>query len=243
MKSFFMKVSITLSLILIVITVPVLIISTPVQIYSHSINLYRAGFEKYDISLKTGINSQQLQQVAQQMIGYFNGSADTPQVVVTVNGTDRPLYNEKELFHLEDVCNILRLFTRLLVASIILFIAVVIYLYLSRKLYELLKAVQVGAIITSALTGALIVWAIIDFNSLFLLFHYVSFSNDLWILDPAKDYLIMLFPEGFFNDAAIMIVMTVLIEAVIIWIAAFFIRKLYSKDKLEFDKTRLPADN
>jgi integral membrane protein (TIGR01906 family) len=71
----------------------------------------------------------------------------------------------------------------------------------------------------------LIIWALIDFDGLFLLFHYISFSNNLWILDPSKDYLIMMFPEGFFNDAAILIVSTIIGVAVIIWIAAFLVNK------------------
>ncbi|MDD2471668.1 MAG: DUF1461 domain-containing protein, partial [Dehalococcoidales bacterium] len=33
----------------------------------------------------------------------------------------------------------------------------------------------------------------------------ISFSNDLWLLDPAKDYLIMMFPQGFWADAALLV--------------------------------------
>ena len=42
-----------------------------------------------------------------------------------------------------------------------------------------------------------------NFDQLFLQFHLFSFTNELWQLDPTKDYLIMLFPQGFFYDAAI----------------------------------------
>jgi len=43
----------------------------------------------------------------------------------------------------------------------------------------------------------------LGFDQLFLKFHLISFTNKLWQLDPAKDYLIMLFPQGFFYDAAL----------------------------------------
>ncbi|MCC7105778.1 MAG: DUF1461 domain-containing protein [Chloroflexi bacterium] len=36
-----------------------------------------------------------------------------------------------------------------------------------------------------------------DFTSLFIQFHQVMFRNDLWMLDPARDALLLLFPEGF----------------------------------------------
>jgi len=68
-------------------------------------------------------------------------------------------------------------------------------------------------------------WSLIDFNSLFYLFHIVSFSNELWLLDPSKDYLIRMFTEGFFYDAAIMVTATIMVEAVILGIAVLVIEK------------------
>jgi integral membrane protein (TIGR01906 family) len=60
-----------------------------------------------------------------------------------------------------------------------------------------------GGGITLALTGALGLGAVFGFNELFWQFHVISFSNEFWRLDPTKDYLIMLFPQGFFYDAAL----------------------------------------
>ncbi len=51
----------------------------------------------------------------------------------------------------------------------------------------------------------LAVASLFDFNWLFTQFHLLSFSNDFWLLDPSTDYLIMLFPEGFWFDAVIVI--------------------------------------
>jgi integral membrane protein (TIGR01906 family) len=202
-----------------------LIISTTVRVYSHSADLYKAGFDKYHISQRTGIGNLQLGEVAKQMVEYFGGKSSTPQLMVTKHGEPSPLYNEKELVHLEDVRDIVQIFTVLQVASILLFLVLVVCIYLSGGLLRILTGIQIGSIVTAVLTGILIIWALIDFNSLFLLFHYISFTNDLWILDPSKDYLIMMFPEGFFNDAAMLIVSTIIGEAAIIWLAAFFIKR------------------
>jgi len=220
----------SLAFVLLAVTIPVLIVSTTVQIYSHSADLYKAGFDKYRISQRTGISNAQLDQVARQMVDYFGGKSNTPQVMVTKRGEQQPLYNEKELVHLEDVRNIVLLFTVLQIISIVLFIGLAVYLYLNSGLPGVLRGIQIGAIVMAVLTGVLIVWALIDFDSLFLLFHYISFSNDLWILDPSKDYLIMMFPEGFFNDAAIFMVSTILGESAIIWLAAFLIKRASPKN-------------
>ena len=54
------------------------------------------------------------------------------------------------------------------------------------------------------------------FSALFSQFHFLSFSNDLWMLDPRTDRLIQLFPLGFFFDAALRIaVQTVALGAVV----------------------------
>jgi integral membrane protein (TIGR01906 family) len=225
MKTGFMALAGIAAFVLIVAAIPLLIVSTTVQIYAHSADLYKAGFEKYHISERTGISYSQLGDVARQMVNYFGGTSQSPQLTVARNGGQFPLYNEKELIHLKDVRDIVQLFTTLMVVSLLLFIGLGIFLYFRNGLPRLLKAIQIGAVVTFLLTMVLIVWALIDFDSLFLLFHYISFSNNLWILDPSKDYLIMMFPEGFFNDAAILMVSTILGEAVIIWVAALLASK------------------
>jgi integral membrane protein (TIGR01906 family) len=214
-----------LAFLFLIIAVPVLIISTTATIYSHSVELYKSGFNKYQISKVTGISAAQLDKVARQMVDYFGGRSPTPQLTITKDGGQIQLYSQKELIHLEDVRTIIRLFGILEIASIAAFMLLAVFIYVRKGPGKLLRGIQIGAIITAAFTGVLVVWALIDFNSLFLLFHFISFSNNLWILDPTRDYLIMMFPEGFFNDAAILMVSTILMEAVVIWLAAFFIRK------------------
>ena len=38
-----------------------------------------------------------------------------------------------------------------------------------------------------------------------MIFHEIFFDNDLWIFDPAEDYMIRMLPEGFFFDFVIRI--------------------------------------
>ena len=56
-----------------------------------------------------------------------------------------------------------------------------------------------------AAVTAVIVLACIDFNSLFVLFHKVAFTNDLWLLNPQTDLLIRLMPIEFFISYAAII--------------------------------------
>ena len=59
-----------------------------------------------------------------------------------------------------------------------------------------------------ALLGALGVLALIiasDFNRAFIAFHHIFFRNNLWQLNPDRDWVIRLLPEGFFLDMVIVI--------------------------------------
>ena len=56
----------------------------------------------------------------------------------------------------------------------------------------------------------------IGFEKAFLIFHEISFTNDLWKLDPRKDYLVAIFPQGFFYETTILIGFLTLIEAIFI---------------------------
>jgi integral membrane protein (TIGR01906 family) len=56
----------------------------------------------------------------------------------------------------------------------------------------------------------------LDFDRFFLQFHLISFANDLWQLDPTKDYLIMLFPQGFWYDATLFCALGTVVMAVVL---------------------------
>jgi len=49
---------------------------------------------------------------------------------------------------------------------------------------------------------ALTVWAAVDFSGLFVLFHRISFTNDLWLMDYRRDLIVRLMPIGLFMDYA-----------------------------------------
>jgi integral membrane protein (TIGR01906 family) len=66
----------------------------------------------------------------------------------------------------------------------------------------------------STLVLALVVGGLsmLDFESLFIRFHMLSFSNDLWQLDPRTDYLLILYPQAFWLDTTLRIAWITLIQ-------------------------------
>jgi len=214
-----------LALVILAVSIPVLIISGTVNIYAHSADFYKYGFAKYGVSAATGISNEQLNGVAQRMVDFFNGKLPSPQMMVQVDGLDRLLYSQKELAHMDDVRGIISISKVLQTTAILAFLAASAAVFATLGMRRLLRGIRAGAIATVCLMALLVAWALIDFNSLFYLFHVVSFSNDLWLLDPSRDYLIMMFTGSFFYDAAIMVTGTIMAEAVVLGLATLAIEK------------------
>jgi len=82
------------------------------------------------------------------------------------------------------------------------------------------SAAGLGLLLGSATTiGLLLVLAaatLLSFDRLWTRFHLVAFSNDLWMLDPARDRLIQLFPPEFWLDATLLLAGMTLLEAILI---------------------------
>ncbi len=80
---------------------------------------------------------------------------------------------------------------------------------------------------TLALMLALGLGTLLGFDQLFLQFHLLSFANDFWQLDPTRDYLVMLFPQGFWYDATLFVALATAVGAVVLGgLAGWYLVKL-----------------
>lgn len=43
-------------------------------------------------------------------------------------------------------------------------------------------------------------WILVDFTSFWTAFHHLFFSNQLWLLDPKTDFMILICPENLFSS-------------------------------------------
>ena len=198
----------------------------------NSSGLYSYGFEKYDVSRTTGIAETELEKAATELISYFNSGDEYINVKVMKNGETFQLFNQREIIHLRDVKRLIRLDYYLFLGTLIYVLGYSIAsLFWRKKRYwrQLAWGVASGSSITLALMLVIGLGTLFNFDQLFLQFHLLSFSNDLWLLDPSRDYLIMLFPGGFWYDVAIFCALVTAGLALILGGAAFEYLKLTSK--------------
>jgi integral membrane protein (TIGR01906 family) len=183
-----------------------LLLTASIAWAANSLWLYTHGFEKYNVGQTTGLAEEELEKAAEGLISYFNSNEEYITLTVIKDGEPFKLFNQQEVAHLKDVKGLFWLDYRLLLGTLIYVLAYSgVCLFWRRKEYRRLAwGVVGGSSLTLILTLAMGVGTLLNFDQLFLQFHIISFANELWRLDPSKDYLIMLFPQGFWYDTALL---------------------------------------
>ena len=202
---------------LFVICLPVLLLTASVTWAANSGWLYRYGFDKYDVGETTGLEKAELDKAADGLIGYFNSGDELIDIKVVKDGEPFQLFNEREIGHLKDVKALFRQVYWLLLGTLLYGL---VYTGLSLFVWKDKKGIAQGLLygggLTLVLMAVLGIVIMTDFDNFFYRFHLISFANDLWMLNPATDYLIMLFPQGFWFDAALFCALTTALGALIL---------------------------
>jgi integral membrane protein (TIGR01906 family) len=206
-----------------ILYLPFLLLSASIAGTANSPWLYEYGFQKFHVGATTGLDDAQLKKVANGLVKYFNSSDEYIDLRVEKYGVSFQLFNERETVHLKDVKGLIRLDYQVLLWTAIyaLGCAAVSLLWRRRRYWRRLAWGMIGGSgLTLALVLALGLGTLFDFNQVFLQFHLLSFANDLWQLDPTRDFMIMLFPWGFFYSAFLIWSLLTLIGALILGGAA-----------------------
>lgn len=206
-----------------ILCLPVLLLTAGIGVAVNSLWFYKYGFEKYSISQTTGLAEVELEKAAKGLIGYFNSGEEDINVSVVKDGQPFELFNQREIIHLKDVKGLIWLNYKVLLGTLIFALCYVgVSLFWRKRRYwrRLAWSVVGGGGITLALILALGLGTLLGFDQLFLQFHLISFTNPFWQLDPTTDYLIMLFPQGFWFDVTLFCLLITVFGVVVLGGAA-----------------------
>jgi len=176
---------------------------------ANSLWLYENGFEKYSVRQYPELAEFDLEKIATGLIAYFNSGDEYISLTVMKDGEPFELFYEQEIIHLKDVKGLIWLDYRLLLGTLIYVLAYAgVGLFWRRDRRRVAWGVVWGSSITLGIIAALgIVSTLVDFGEAFTQFHFLAFTNELWMFDPTKDYtkdyLIMLVPEPFWYEATL----------------------------------------
>lgn len=214
--------SLTMMLCLLLTAAEVLLYRTP--------GWFEKEYDKYMVleDVRGEMSMESALQVTEEMMDYLKGDRKDLIVMTTLDGEQKEFFSDREKAHLKDCRALFLGGFRLRNIAFLISIGILAGLWFNRKRHPNRLSDFIARVpkITGILLGITGLTALIvsgSFDRFFVVFHHLFFDNDLWILDPAKDNLINLLPEGFFSDTAlrigeIFLLMELAMCAIFIWI-------------------------
>tara|TARA_B100001121_G_scaffold303132_1_gene316665 strand:- start:6 stop:647 length:642 start_codon:yes stop_codon:yes gene_type:complete len=157
--------------------------------------IYEYNLNFYPITERTSLEIEEIREINSMIQNYFFDESEFIEVSI---------FNEKEIYHMKDVKDIINSLFLYGKLSSILFVIITL-LCVKRFSVKINSVFKTSSIIYSAILVLLALGFLISFNKLFIVFHEIAFSNDLWKLNINEDYLLMMYPENFFRDIALLI--------------------------------------
>ena len=172
----------------------------------------RAGFPSDPYGMKTS----ERKQWAGYAIRYLVNSESIDYLGNLQTFQGQKIFTESELSHMVDVKEVVQ---RALLAWYIvigLSVAMLAWFIIMGQWSSLRHAFQAGGWVTLTLIGALLVFLIISFDTLFDRFHQLFFASGTWLFDESST-LIRLFPFVFWRDAfALVLIFTLVIGILLV---------------------------
>jgi integral membrane protein (TIGR01906 family) len=208
-----------------ILCLPILLLSSSLAWGFNSLWLYEYGFDKYNVSESSGLSPADLNKSARGLIDYFNSSDEYIQITLIQDNKPFELFTPDEKIHFKDVKQLVWLDYKILIVTLALILIYSSILIIWRKgaLRRQLAKYFVWSSGLSLLTILiLVILSLFDFENLFLQFHYLAFTNQYW---SAEGYMLLLFPGGFWFDAAIFCIsFMALLSILILGISILYLR-------------------
>ena len=208
-----------------------LITSFEIAMYA-DFDVYRQEYEKYDVLSDLDMTMDDVMYVTHEMMDYLRGGGDTLSVMTTVEGQEQDFFNEQDRFHMGEVRDLFIGGLNIRLGACAAAVLCILFLVITRA--DIKKIIPGSYWIALGVTGAAVlligIAAVVDFNAVFVQFHHIFFDNDLWIFDPAEDYMIRMLPEGLFYDM-VMRIGAIFVVSLVVLLVLSFIPKIADRRK------------
>lgn len=212
------------------VLVPLMLLLTNVQLVAYNRDYYRQEYDKYGIPEHIGMSKDNLMESTEKLLLYLDNKRDDLDFIAPFNNGKEEFFSHRDKLHMIDVKGLFvkgRFFRNISYVYIILY---VLLLFRNKPFKNQLRKLACQGINISLAGIAPIIMLIIlmkvDFYKYFTVFHEMFFKNDLWLLDPATDRLINIFPQDFFTDMAFSISYLYIAEMAAILICSLIALKL-----------------
>ena len=208
----------------------IFIILQLVDSYSFDQAFYRNVYSQLGTAETIGISEADLERSTAVLLDYIRDERDDLDVEVTLaDGTVEQMFNEREVAHMIDVKVLyLRAMAVKWIALVVAVLAVAVVIWrfgFKKALVHLSRGYRVSLIVFGVFVVMLGAYAFLDFDRFWTQFHHLFFSNDLWILNPLTDRMILMVPSYFFNTLVLKIVASSLVGIVAVPLVLWLLQK------------------
>lgn len=180
----------------------IILLVTSIDINCFNKDFYASEYKSLNTAETLGMTDQDLNKATNTLLDYLQDKRNNIDVQISIKGNETNAFNAKEASHMVDVKGLYHFALILRNLAIITFAASVIYMFIRLKKgaftilsINYMKTAVLAAVFFAMLAG----WAFVDFDAFWTSFHKIAFRNDLWLLNPATDLMINLFPSAFFS--------------------------------------------
>lgn len=195
------------SKVLICIAMPLFIIALfimCVEVFCSDEAWLRREYESIEgMSDYSGMSTDDMTRAFLRMTDYMKGNVDSMDITVTCDGEQVAMYNESEIAHMHDVR---ALYSGIMLAKwcilgfTLIAVAFAAYCYRRDTLKVICKPLVVALISLAAFFAVLGLWALLDFDSFWQVFHIVFLDLESSTFDPAYSRMIRICPAELFLD-------------------------------------------
>lgn len=182
--------------------------------------IYGVLQEQFGIAEYIGISQTDLDNVTNVFVDYTKDERDDLDVTVTVDGEETQMFNARETSHMVDVKNLY--LSGVQIAYFLGGVAIVAFTALfithqKKSIYRVHTKVSLAFLVVCVALG---IYFAIDFNGFWTAVHQILFTNNLWLLNPITDRMILMFPLEFFTTLSGIILGVFLALFIALWIFA-----------------------
>ena len=204
------------------VAVALLLVTSAVRISANSLWLYEQLFERNDVSQRTGISMVSLRDIGGQIQDYFGSDTEPLEVRAVINGVDTSLFGDDEAAHMADVKQLfVKAYLVQTFSALAAFVISLVTVYRFRRtgLIPVAAWLKRGALLVTGAIAIVGVASAFAFNQVFLLFHYIGFPQGNFTFSTRDDYLVRIFPNGFWSDITVVIGVLTVLGASIVYAA------------------------
>ena len=183
-----------------------------------NLNFYKNFYSKGNLTDNISTTSDELINNTSNLLDYLNGKAEL----------NTSWFSEKDILHMKDVKTLYNISFYTMIFFIAVFIIstiLIMVLYKNHTMFYITRTFNKTLLAFIVLILVLASVISYNFNSFWIKFHQLLFSNDLWLLSPDESNLIKMVPEEFF----ISLITTIILHILLLFITFFVLNNILKK--------------